>query len=272
MAAPRGAAVAHRGVGRRAGRLLVLLAGRTAAGRGPAGRRCPRCPPGEVVVADSTTVNLYKLAAAALDEASRRRTLPAASSSPTSTTSRPTATSSSSARAGGSSCAGSRRPGRRSDGRRSPRRSGPTWRCSASAMSPTAAAPGWTWPPSTGSPPSRGAGAVGSGALGRGRAGRADRDRLRARGRLHLQVPQRRARGTGVPVRAAGAAGRSAIPDLGLVRPAGPVRDGRRLPAGRRHRPRFTAGTPPVPGPRPRRGLPARRRRRVDGSPRRGRR
>ena len=83
--------------------------------------------------------------------------------------------------------------------------------------------------------PRRGrAGALGPLALGRRRAGRADRRRRRPRRRLHVQVPQRRARGAGLPLRAAGPAGAAALADPGLVRPARPVRDGPGLRARRR--------------------------------------
>ena len=73
----------------------------------------------------------------------------------------------------------------------------------------------------------------------------------RVRGRLHLQVPQRRPGGARLPLRARGPPGRAALAHPGLVRPGRPVRDGARLRAARRH--------PPLPrrhaaDPRPRRG------------------
>ena len=53
---------------------------------------------------------------------------------------------------------------------------------------------------------------------------------------LHVQVPQRRPGRPGVPLRAARPAGAAAPADLGLVRPAGPVRDGAGVRPGARHR------------------------------------
>ena len=52
------------------------------------------------------------------------------------------------------------------------------------------------------------------------------RERRRPRGRLHLQVPERRPRRAGVPVHPAGPPGEPAQPDPGLVRPGRAVRDG----------------------------------------------
>ena len=73
----------------------------------------------------------------------------------------------------------------------------------------------------------------------------------RARRRLHLQVPQRRPGRAGLPVRRRPLQERAALADLGLVRPARPVRDGARLRPG--------AVDPPLPrrhaaDPRPRGG------------------
>ncbi len=78
----------------------------------------------------------------------------------------------------------------------------------------------------------RRAGALGPLARGRRRRDRAGRHRGRSRGRLHLQVPQRRARLPGLPVRAARAPGAAALTDPGLVRQPGPVRHGSGLRAG----------------------------------------
>ena len=64
--------------------------------------------------------------------------------------------------------------------------------------------------------------------------GRPARRRRGARRRLHLQVPQRRAGRARVPLRRARAPGGAALADLGLVRPARPVRDGARLRPRRR--------------------------------------
>ena len=91
----------------------------------------------------------------------------------------------------------------------------------------------------------RGAGVVGPVALGRLGAGRAGRGRRRPGRGLHVQVPQRRAGLAGVPLRARGPAVVAAAADPGLVRPAdqfamapayepGPGID------------RFLVGTPPV--------------------------
>src|SRR3954453_8672688 len=73
------------------------------------GRVCLGAAPGQIVVADSTSVMLYKLARAAVAARPDPRET-RARSSPTSTTSRPTATSSrGSPASSGSSCASSRR-------------------------------------------------------------------------------------------------------------------------------------------------------------------
>ena len=82
----------------------------------------------------------------------------------------------------------------------------------------------------------RRAGALGSVPLGGRRAGQARRQRGRSRDRLHLQVPQRGAGRPGVPLCPAGTAGPAAAADLGLVRPAGSVRDGAGLRPGAGHR------------------------------------
>ena len=76
----------------------------------------------------------------------------------------------------------------------------------------------------------------------------ARRGRYRPGRRLHLQVPQRRPRRAGVPLRPRGPAGRAAAADLGLVRPARPVRDGRRLRAGARHRRASSSAPRPCSG------------------------
>ena len=71
-------------------------------------------------------------------------------------------------------------------------------------------------------------------------------ERRRARRRLHLQVPQRRPRRARLPLRRGGAPGGAALADLGLVRPARPVRDGARLRPAVDGIGRFQAGTPPI--------------------------
>ena len=70
----------------------------------------------------------------------------------------------------------------------------------------------------------------GVGPLARRRCGRGRRGarRRRARRRLHVQVPPRRAGRAGVVVRGAGARRHARATDLGVVRPGGAVRDGRR--------------------------------------------
>ena len=72
--------------------------------------------------------------------------------------------------------------------------------------------------------------------------GRLDRGRPRGGGRrprrrLHVQVPQRRPGRAGLAVRPPLAPGRAAQPDPGLVRPARPVRDGPGLRPGAGHHP-----------------------------------
>ena len=97
-------------------------------------------------------------------------------------------------------------------------------------------------------PPLRRARGVGPLALGRRGPGAAARRGRRAGGRLHVQVPQRRPGRARVPVRGGGGAAAAALADLGLVRPARPVRDGALLRPGGRHRPlprRHAAGARP---------------------------
>ena len=72
----------------------------------------------------------------------------------------------------------------------------------------------------------RRAGAVGPVPLGRRGPGRAGRVGRRPGGRLHLQVPQRRTRLAGVPVRRRAAARRADPADPGLDGRRGPVPDG----------------------------------------------
>ena len=79
----------------------------------------------------------------------------------------------------------------------------------------------------------RGAGAVGPLPLGGRRADPAGRLGRRPRGRLHLQVPQRRARLAGLPLRRRPAPRRAHPADPGLARRRGPVPDGPVLRAGR---------------------------------------
>ena len=165
----------------------------------------------------------------------------AASSSPTTTTSRPTATSSQ----GIAAQRGSELRMIRTDldqglgrGRaaRAPWTSAPRW--SASRTWPTAAArwPTWRRSPAIVHEAGR-ARAVGPVPLGRRGPGGAGRLRRRPGRRLHLQVPERRARRARVPLRAPRACSRAAPAGLGLVRPAGPVRDGPGLRPGAGHRP-----------------------------------
>src|SRR6202042_695143 len=71
---------------------------------------------------------------------------------------------------------------------------------------------------------------------GRG-PGAARRLRRRPGDRMHIQVPERRARRTRVPLRAPRPAAGTAAAGLGLVRAAGPVRHGPGLPPGPQHRP-----------------------------------
>ena len=72
--------------------------------------------------------------------------------------------------------------------------------------------------------------------------------RRRPRGRLHVQVPQRRARRARLPLRPRRAPGRAPQPDPGLVRAARPVRDGPGLRTGSRGSRGWLAGTPAVLG------------------------
>ncbi len=69
------------------------------------------------------------------------------------------------------------------------------------------------------------------------RTGGPDRGRRRPRRRLHVQVPQRRARLPRLHLDRAAAAGRRRPADHGLDGPCPPVRDGARLRAAARHRP-----------------------------------
>ena len=66
---------------------------------------------------------------------------------------------------------------------------------------------------------------------------RLDADRRRPGRGLHLQVPERGPRRARLPLRAPRPAGAAAAADPGLVRPARPVRDGPQLRPGARHRP-----------------------------------
>ena len=200
-------------------------------------------PPGEVAVSDSTTVNIYKLADAALTRPTRQ--------------------------------ALHRRRARRVSDRplrpRGPRAKGTAWHCAGStAIRPREARPPTSpsarsrtshssccrW--STTEPPhspiwrqSPGRPQVGAlmlwdlshavGAVpidlesGRRRSGRG----------LHVQVRQCRTRRSGIPVRAARAPGDAAQPHPGLVRAARHVRDGSRLRPRAGH-PVWLAGTPGI--------------------------
>ena len=183
--------------------------------------------PGQTVIGDSTTVCFYKL----VSRRARPPPGPLARSSPTSTTSRPTATCSRGWRAARGLelvwlRVTRRRPGA---GRRRARRRAATRRSSRSRTSPTARRTSPTWPRSTRVVARRRrADAVGPQPQRRLGPGRARRRRRRPRGRLHVQVPERRSRRARVHVRPPRAAGRAAPADLGLARPARPVRDGAR--------------------------------------------
>ena len=101
--------------------------------------------------------------------------------------------------------------------------------------------------------------AVGSQPQRRVGTARAGRRRRRPRGRVHLQVPQRRARRARLHVRAQRAPVRAAPADLGLARAPRSVRDGARLRA-RRGRARAAVGdTAGARAERRRRGRAARR-------------
>ena len=186
---------------------------------------------------DNTTVNLYKLAAAAVDEVRardprriedrhRQRQLP----------DRPVRARGARRRARDVARAG-RPAGARADhravARRRPRRPGRA--CCRCRSSTTGRPRSPTWPASR-----RAADAVGahvvwdlSHAVG---AIPIDLDggRRHARGRLHVQVRQRRTWRAGVPLRPARLAGAAPAAGLGMVRPGRPVRDGPGLRAGRR--------------------------------------
>ena len=211
--------------------------------------------PGEVIVTDSTTVNLYKLVHARPRRARRRR----AGDRPRQLPHRPLRARGDRGRAGARAAAVRVRRARRAAARR-PRRLRPgdvvvlshvAYRSGALADLPalTAAARErgatliWDLSHSAGAVPAE---------LRRRRRG--------AGGRLHLQVPQRRPRRAGVRLRRPRGAGRAALADLGLVRAERPVRDGARLRPGRRHRalPRRHAADPPAR--RGRGGRPAHRR------------
>ena len=117
---------------------------------------------------------------------------------------------------------------------------------SSSPTSPTAPARWPTCPRSGRSARARRDADLGPQPLRRRGARRPARRGRRAGRRLHLQVPQRRARARPAYLYVArGAAGGAALADLGLVRPARPVRDGARL------RPR--AGDPRASSPARRR-------------------
>ena len=80
------------------------------------------------------------------------------------------------------------------------------------------------------------AGDLGPGAFGRGAAGGRARQRGGLRGRLHVQVPERRAGGAGVHLRRARACRPRPSRAVGLARPRRAVRLRARLPAGAGHR------------------------------------
>ena len=167
--------------------------------------------PGEVIVADSTTVNLFKLCSAALDLQPR-----AAGHRPRQLPHRPL-------RARGAGPAARARAADRGPGgrrARGGRGGGPLAR-----RLPHGRARGHGGRHGRG-PFARGARGVGPLALGRRAPDRAACRRCRAGGRLHLQVPERRPGRARLPVRGARAAAAAAIPDPGLVRAARPVRHG----------------------------------------------
>ena len=194
--------------------------------------------PGEVIVCDSTTVNLFKLCSAALD-AYRL----SASAVVTDRDNFPTdryvleglaeqrGLKLRADRLDGLECrAGRRRRGGSCCSRTST--TGPaSWRRPARPDRRRARATTPTWSGTSRTRPAR--------------SRRPARERRRAGGRLHLQVPQRRPGRAGVPVRGRGGPAAPALADPGLVRPARPVR------MDREYDPvdgigRFLAGTPPM--------------------------
>ena len=198
-------------------------------------RACSAPGPGEVIVADSTTVNLFKLCSAALD----LQPGPLVTDRANFPTDRYVLEGL--ARRAGSSCGSSTAWTTRS---RAPR-----WWCSRTSTTARASSP--TWRASPPRPVRMGARGVGPLALGRRGADRAACGGRRAGGRLHLQVPQRRPGGARLPVRGPRAAAAPAVADPGLVRAARPVRHGPLLRPGRGHR---TVHGRDAADPRPRRG------------------
>ena len=200
--------------------------------------------PGQVTVCDSTTVNLYKLAWAALDARPGRPVLVTDDDNfPTDRyvlagrgpVRRPAAPDPH--RPGQGDRAG-RRPRRHRAGHRAglPLARGlPERGAGRHGRDHPARARGG------------GAGALGPVPLRRLGPGGPGRVRRRPGGRLYLQVPERRSRRAGVPVRPPRDPGPADPAHPGLVRPAGPVHDGAPLRARARDRP-VSTGTPNVPG------------------------
>ena len=245
---PRAPARRRRPVGRRA-RVAAGTTGSTRP-RGSATRSRPACSaraPGEVLVCDSTTVNLYKLACAALD--ARAVGAAIAGHRPRQLPDRPLRARGHRAARGLRAAAVRRRP---ADGPQPPRPRG---------VLPTAPSPGRARHVAYRSGALADMEALtdvarrttrASSGTSRTRPARCRstlrRRRRRARRRLHLQVPQRRPGRPGLPVRRGGAAGAAALADPGLVRPGRPVRDGAPLRRRRPGSPASSPGTPPILG------------------------
>ena len=172
--------------------------------------------PGQVVVSDSTTVNLYKCAAAAVDALPERRVIVTDSENfPTdryvveglAREARPH---------GADGAVRSRRTAHCGDGVRRHRRGRRSRHVLARELR-VECGRGHAHDHGSGAPRRR-ARAVGSVAHGRVVSGRARCLERRPRGRVHLQVRQRRAGSARVPLREPSPATRAAPADLGMVR------------------------------------------------------
>ena len=177
--------------------------------------------PGEVIVCDSTTVNLYKLCAAALDARGHGALVTDRDNFPTDRY----------VLEGLAAQRGLRALRRSST---APRRAAPDALIVLSHVGYRSGALADMRGVTDAARAARLDDDLGPLPLGRRRAGRPARRGRRAGRRLHLQVPQRRAGRARVPLRRRGAPGAAALADLGLVRPARPVRHGARLRPGRR--------------------------------------